>query len=144
MNPPALPYPLAMVICDAVWRDPSTGKHTLLGCFNGIAAASFPTVHPQLAVFVAITEGYGKVPLALRLVDGVEVSRSLSEATVELDFADPMAIAEIAVQFQKLQFDRPGTYRLQLVTGGHLLMERRIVVHESRPQGRPTSLPPGP
>ena len=130
-QPPALPYPLAMVICDAVWRDPSTGKHTLLGCFNGIAASAFPTVHPQLSVFVAITEGYGKVAMALRLVDGVEVSRSLSEANIELDFADPMAIAEIAVQFQKLQFERPGTYRLQLVTAGNLLMERRIVVHEA-------------
>ena len=43
-----------------------------------------------------------------------------------------MAIAEIAVQFQKLHFERPGTYRLQLVTGGNLLMERRILVHEAR------------
>ena len=63
------PFPLAMVICDAVWRDPATGKWTLLGCFSAIEARVFPCFRPNLAVFVSLTDGRGKTPLKLRLVD---------------------------------------------------------------------------
>jgi hypothetical protein len=30
------PYALALVICDAIWHDPGTGKRTILGCFSSI------------------------------------------------------------------------------------------------------------
>jgi hypothetical protein len=33
------PYPLAMVVCDAIWLDPATGKRTILGCFSTIVSS---------------------------------------------------------------------------------------------------------
>lgn len=66
------PYALALVVCDAIWRDPSTGKRTILGCFSAILADEFPATHPGMAVYAAITDGHGTVPIALRLVDADE------------------------------------------------------------------------
>jgi hypothetical protein len=131
-TPPAPPYPLAMVICDAVWRDPATGKYFILGCFSAIGAAAFPTVHPALSVYVAVTEGYGSVSFALRLVDGDNPQEALHESSFDINFSDPRAIAEIAVNFQNLSFTGPGDYRLQLHAGASFLMERRIAVHDLR------------
>ncbi len=121
-----------MVICDAVWRDPATGKYFILGCFSAIGAKAFPTTHPSLAVYVAITEGYGKVPLSLKLVDAQTPPAVLHDSSIEVEFSDPRAIAEIAVHVQNLTFQAPGDYRLQLHAGETFLMERRISVHDVR------------
>ena len=128
--PPALPVPLAMVVCDAVWRDPATGKYFLLGCFSAIGAHSFPIVHPSLAVYIALTDGYGAMPLSLRLVDSS--TRLLHESQMAAEFTDPRAILEIGVQFQHLTFTSAGEYRLQLHAGGSFVMERRVLVQDLR------------
>jgi hypothetical protein len=130
VSPPAPPMPLAMVICDAVWRDPATGKYFLLGCFSAIGAHSFPTVHPSLAVYLALTDGYGALPLILRLVDAE--TRTIHEARVEVDFTDPRAILEIGLNLQHLAFGAAGEYRLQLHAGDTFVLERRLMVHDLR------------
>jgi hypothetical protein len=130
MSMPALPVPLAMVVCDAVWRDPATGKHFLLGCFSAIGAHSFPTTHPTLAIYIALTDGYGKATLVVRLVDSE--SRALLESRMDVDFTDPRAVMEIGLQFQNLTFAGPGEYRLQLHAGDSFVMERRVLVQDLR------------
>jgi hypothetical protein len=121
---------LAMVVCDAVWRDPATGKYFILGCFSAIGSHSFPTVHPSLAVYIALTEGYGKIPLAVRLTD--PQGGTVHESRLEIDFTDPRAIAEIGLQFQNLSFATAGEHRLQLHAGDAFVMERRISVQDLR------------
>lgn len=129
-RPPAPPVVLAMVVCDAVWRDPATGKHFLLGCFSAIGSHSFPTVHPALAVYIALTDGYGAAPLVVRLVD--PEGRTLHESRMEAEFTDPRAILEIGLQVQNLSFEAPGEHRLQLHAGDTFVMERRISVSDLR------------
>ncbi len=129
-QPPALPVPLAMVVCDAVWRDPGTGKHFLLGCFSAIGAREFPTVHPNLAVYLALTDGYGALELVLALAD--PSGRVAHESKVAVEFPDPRTIVEISVQVQNLTFAGPGEHRLQLHGGGSFIMERRILVQDLR------------
>jgi len=122
------PYPLAMVVCDAIWRDPGTGKHTLLGLFSGIQAKEFPAKHGLLALFVALTDGHGKTRIGLRLVDAEEKRKPLFDGSQEVDFVDPRAIVEISFHVSNLLFEEPAEYRFQLFGGGELLMERRILV----------------
>src|SRR5436305_596684 len=58
------PVPMAIVICDQIIEDRLTGKKTLVGLFNSIAARSFPCTHATMSVFVSLTEGRGKYKLA--------------------------------------------------------------------------------
>lgn len=37
----AEPYCLAMVLCDAVHRDPATAKHFVMGTFSSVGATDF-------------------------------------------------------------------------------------------------------
>ncbi len=122
------PYPLAMVICDAIWRDPGTGKRVLLGLFSMLQVREFPATHPMMAVHVALTDGHGKVKMRLRLVDANEEGQPLFEGVEEVDFADPMTIAEIDFGITNIRFEMPGEYRLQLLAGDEPLMERKIFV----------------
>ena len=108
------PYPLAMVICDAVWRSPATGKWTLLGCFSSIASANFPCKHHLLSIFVSLSDGRGKTPVRLCLIDPADEDKPLAELALEVEFTDPRMVADLQFQFSDLSFPQPGEYRFQL------------------------------
>jgi hypothetical protein len=121
------PYPLAMVICDLAWRDPATGKITLLGCFSAVSASDFPVSIFSLGLYIALTDGRGKIPIRIRIVDVDESREPIFESEVEFDFADPRVIAEICLNMPGLTFPEPGEYRCQAFAGSDFLIERRIV-----------------
>jgi hypothetical protein len=131
------PYALAMVICDAIWKDPGSGKRTILGCFSTILAQKFPASHPILAVYVAVTDGHGKVPLSLRLVDAKDDENTLFSADGEGQFPDPRAVLELDFHIPGLVFPEPGEYRFQLWAGDEMLITRRLAVTQ-------IPLPPSP
>ena len=88
------PCAIALVVCDAIWRDPGTGKRTILGCFSTIYARKFPAVHSLLSVYAAICDGHGKVPVSLRLVDVDEQLDPLFELKGEATFRDPREVVD--------------------------------------------------
>jgi hypothetical protein len=131
------PYALAMVISDAIWRDPGSGKRTILGCFSVLFARRFPAVHPIMAVYAVLTDGRGKVPIKLRVVDVDEENVPLFEANGEVVFADPRATVEIDMHIQGIRFPRPGDYRFQLFAGGEFVLERRLLVVQISDEKKP-------
>ena len=58
-----VPDVLAMLVCDQIITDRLTGKQSLIGMFSKVHAVAFPATHPQLCVFVALTDGHGKTEL---------------------------------------------------------------------------------
>jgi hypothetical protein len=123
------PYPLAIIICDGIWRDPYTGKCTLLGTFSALGGKRFPLVHPILSVYISITDGRGKIPLRLELVDVDEQREPIFSMEEEVEFADPRMICEVNFQAAGIQFPESGEYRLKLFANNEFLIERRIVVY---------------
>ncbi|MDB4786638.1 hypothetical protein OAL44_03355 [Planctomycetaceae bacterium] len=122
------PFPLAMVICDFIYRDPYTGKYTLTGTFSAITGKDFPLHHPHLYVYAALTGGRGKIPLRIELKSADE---EITIKTIDEEFefpSDPRAIAEIAFGFQGLVFPKADEYRLALYANNEFMVERRILV----------------
>ncbi len=136
---PPVPMALAMVVCDAIYQDPSTKKCTLLGTFSTITARRFPVVHAQLAVHVALTDGHGNVRIKLALVGEDETLPPLFAGEGVIHFADPRVVAELNFQLSNVAFPRPGAYRFQLFGNDQLLMERRLLVMQG---GQMPSEPP--
>ena len=143
-NKPA-PDVLALIVCDQIITDRLTGKQSLIGMFSKIHARGFPVAHPQLSVFVAMTEGYGETEFAIRLVDANDARPPIVEGRGKVRFKDPRAIANLALQFHGLTFPEPGEYRVQLDSGGELLREARLeLIHLKRPPKKPDAGLPGP
>jgi hypothetical protein len=122
------PVALAMILCDAIHVDPGTGKRTLLGLFSVLFAREFPVTHPLMAVYTCLTECHGKVPFTLRIVDVNEEREPVFEVSDEIDIGDPLGVAELDFRIGGLVFSAPGEYRCQLLSAGHPLIERRIIV----------------
>ena len=120
------PDVLSMIVCDQIITDRMTGKQSLIGMFSKVHARRFPVSHPQLSVFVALTEGYGEIDMVIRIVDANDMRPPIVEGKGRVNFKTPRAIAHLALQFHGLVFPEPGAYRVQLYCDGALLREARL------------------
>ena len=136
------PDVLSLIVCDQIITDRVTGKVSLIGMFAAVHSPRFPVTHPQICVYVALTEGRGKTPIKIRIVDANEARKPIVEGNGVVDFKDPRAIANLALQFHGLRFPEPGQYRVQIWAGSSLLREARLhLLTAKMPPGAPR--PPG-
>ncbi len=131
-----VPDVLSMIVCDQIITDRLTGKQSIIGMFSKIHARGFPAAHPQLCVYVALTEGYGETELTIRVVDANDARPPIVEGRGKVRFHDPRAIANLVLQFHGLTFPEPGEYRVQLYSGGELLREARLELAKLKPRPR--------
>jgi hypothetical protein len=134
------PVVLDLIICDQIITDRITGKQSLIGMYRRIHATNFPTVYPQMCVFVSLNEGYGQVELMIRIVDANEERKPLVEGRGKVEFQTPRAITNLVLQFHGLRIPEPGEYRVQIWAGTSLLREARLEVLQAQP--RPPQQPP--
>ena len=125
---PQPPIALAMVVSDAIWTDPGSGKKTILGTFSTIFGTEFPLVMPQIAIYLALTDAEGEVALNLRIVDVDEARAPVWEQEIKPAFPDKIAIAEGVMVFYGAAFPEPGEYRIQLLQDHEIIIERRLLV----------------
>jgi hypothetical protein len=125
MHRPA-PDVLAMLVCDQIITDRLTGKQSLIGMFSKVHAGAFPATHPQLCVFVALTDGHGRTELTIRIVDSNDERPPIVEGKGVVEFSNPRNIANLSLQFHGLTFPEPGEYRVQLWCADELLREARL------------------
>jgi len=137
------PDVIALLVCDQIITDRLTGKQSLIGMFSKVHAVGFPATHPQLAVFVALTDGHGRTELTIRIVDSNDARPPIVEGRGGVDFKNPRAIANLALQFHGLTFPAPGEYSVQLWSGSELLREARLELVQIPPP-RPVQPPPAP
>ena len=131
------PSGLAIVICDQIIEDKLTGKKSLIGIFNQIGTQSFPCRHPQICVFVSLTEGRGQSAARLRIVHD-ESSQVVAEVNGTIQFPDINAVVELNFNLVGLTFPEPGMYSIEFYCDDALILERRFnVTHIKPPQGPP-------
>ncbi len=131
------PDVLSLIVCDQIITDRVTGKVSLIGMFSAVHAPRFPVSHPQICVYVALTDGRGKTPITIRIVDANEARKPLVEGKGVVEFKDPRMIANLALQFHGLTFPEAGQYRVQIWSGTSLLREARLHLLKTKMPPRP-------
>jgi hypothetical protein len=121
---PLFPKVLALVVADYTHTDPRTGANSLYNVFDGLAAPSFP-VAKALAVFLQLTNLRAPSSLRLRLIDADEERPPLLERDFALPALPPLHVQSVALN-DAVIFPAPGSYRLQLLAGDELLLERAL------------------
>jgi hypothetical protein len=135
MSDKPAPIGLAIVICDQIIEDKLTGKKSLIGIFNQIGAQNFPCRHPQVCVFVSLTEGRGQCVARLRIVHD-ESNHVVAEVNGQIQFPDVHTVVELNFNLVGLTFPDPGVYSIEFYCDDSLVLERRFhVVHIKPPQG---------
>jgi hypothetical protein len=121
------PHVLALVLCDAVHRDPVTGKNSLLGTFSTVTARSFPATHATMCAYVALTDGVGRQQIEFRLTPAGRTDAPIAAASFDLDFDDSRMTFEVVVRLTDVVVPAPGEYRIVLACGDEVLLERRMI-----------------
>jgi hypothetical protein len=124
------PYCLAMILCDNVHIDSTTGKQTILGTFSTVGANQFPT-KASFAVYYAITDAEGSFDLLFRMVDSKHGFDEKSTPVFEIAFTNqspsPLAVIEGRLYVANAILPEPGVYHCELLAGENVLMSRRLV-----------------
>ena len=129
MPNPSLPPPvvLALLLAEHLDVDPYTRKYTVHRVTNVVPAAGFPAEVETLWAFVVLSELSREVELLVRVVTADETDELAAQA-VPLAAPDPLAVAEVGALLRAVVFPEPGQYRVQVVVGGEVIAERRLLL----------------
>jgi hypothetical protein len=122
------PTPLSLFVCERVIVDAMTGQHSLMSSLPHIQASAFPVAVPSIFVYAEFTNGRGATLLTVRVIDVNEEREPVFGATVQVQMEDPLAVSNLTIGLQNVVFPEAGEYRVQVLAGPVLLIERRLVV----------------
>ncbi|MBU0616089.1 MAG: hypothetical protein KKI02_00060, partial [Planctomycetes bacterium] len=129
------PSPIALVVCDNVYREAS-GKTALVGLFDRIIAPKFPITHPQLCIYAAVTDIQPGTRFRIRIVHG-----ETDDVVAELqgpppEQAGPTTVCDFTFMLRGLKFKDPGQYFIQFWGNEYLLLQRSFNVEQAKqPRG---------
>jgi hypothetical protein len=99
------------------------GKLNVLGVFDRLAAATFPTVHPKMVFAFRVQAEYADMgrtfPVRVRLVDedgGVLFQADMEMGAPQVQPGDFITANQV-LALVGVMFPRPGTYKFELTIG---------------------------
>jgi hypothetical protein len=129
------PRCLTLILCDVLIMDRVTNKPSIVGATINLDAPGFPAIAGPLWVFTEFTNGHGRFDFTLRIMDPAE--QPVFQSGFQIMLANPLDIANMAVQIAQIKLPRPGTYRLEIVDkDGVPQIDRRLNVRQV-PAGAP-------
>lgn len=119
---PQVPIVNAMLLCEHVHRDSSSGKYTLLGVFDEVRVSRPAVDIETFAVYLNLTNMRGRYSLDLRWLHGDTEEELARAGAVEMfEVSDPLSRVEIVARGSGLPVTGPGRYVLRLrINGRHL------------------------
>jgi hypothetical protein len=131
--PPEDPVVNAMLMCDHVHRDRSTGKYTLLGLFDAVRPTGYPGAITGVGVYLKLTNMRGAYNLSLAWVRGdseAELARVPTPPVIRV--TDPLARVEVPIHVSTpLPVPEPGRYLLRLYANARHVQDLAIIATES-------------
>ena len=137
--PRPLPKPVlhAAVLCDKAIAERVTNKWTLVGTFTTIYSNNFPAVHPELALYLCVSDAEGRYPLSVEIDHlGVETTKTVlvpPEAGAAWTAHNRLEVYEEAFLLRGLTFHATGKYMLRVLLDGHVVGEKPIWVKAGQP-----------
>ena len=133
------PIALAMIVCDNIHIDPSTGNRTLLGTISVCKCSNYPKVRPLICVYLVFTECYGPFEFAIQVVHANEELSPIfaQKGKITAPLNEPLAVVELDLRLSNIKFPSPGEYRFQFLCRDAVVCERRITIVD--PTARPTA-----
>ena len=135
---PVPPNVSTFVTCDAIARDPNSGKATLYGVFNQVFAEKFPSGTVPFSLYASIAGGQGKHALAFEVLDP-KGNRVLLEGEQDTTFSvdcDPSSGGELLAR-GAISFKTVGDYDFVIRSGRKRLAIRTIKVVRRAQKSKP-------
>lgn len=125
------PESVSLILCDAVYSEPATGKLTILGTIDIIHHNAFPCSYPCLFAFVELTKGQGEADVTLKVTrlpaDKPEPETIATfQPPQKVVFEDPRQVVKTLFNATSVVFPEPGEYRFTIEWNGEFVAQRRL------------------
>lgn len=107
-----VPVLVAILICDTACTDRSTGKHTLVGLWDRLTVAQFPTKRP-ITLFMRLTDAAGYYKFEIKYVQ-LSSGKVLAKAEGDLQALDRLKSSTLIMDFPPLAIPEEGRYEFQI------------------------------
>ena len=129
---PVAPVVLTLLLCEKVIVDARTQQYSLVGLVSNVNASRFPVRSPNLCIFTEVTGGHGVTGLTVRIVDVDERREPVVKLDLKLNLENPLAVTQFVFGMPPLVFPEPGDYRLQALSAGSRLLEKRLILRKAK------------
>jgi len=125
------PLPVAILLCDQVITESNTGKKSLIGVFDRIAANSFPIVHGRAAIYIRMADAEGSYDVEIQYVK-VCTQDVLNQATgrVEAHGIDRYRETDFAIPIGAIEIPEPGEYEFRVLLNGRFFQRARFTAEK--------------
>ena len=122
----------AMLICDYVITEHSTGKKSLIGVFESIGTAQFPCLHNALFVYIKLTDAHGNYRFRLELID-LKTNNEIGNGEIpdEIEIDSPLRTHELVFHLQGLRFQHAGEYEFRIFGNDKIFGQKSFWVTET-------------
>ncbi|MBI3854958.1 MAG: hypothetical protein HY293_04625 [Planctomycetes bacterium] len=110
----------SFLIADSVIHDRMTGKWSIIGVFDRITAARFPTFHSPLAFYLKFGDAEGHYRLKVELRDGEDRRVGVIEG-IQLEVKIPGQAVDLGFPAPPLWLEKTGKYQFQLFANDEYL-----------------------
>jgi hypothetical protein len=118
---PDKPQLLCWLTCDAVYVDPTSGKHTLLGVFSNLKAPTFPVHHKSMIWFLTLTDvSVGEHNLKISISLPMDEPKKIVERVFHSQ--SPAHRINLVNEINNLAFETPGNYSIQIEIDDQMLL----------------------
>lgn len=107
-----VPILVAVLVCDVAAADPTTGKKNLIGIFDRVNVAKFPTQR-SMSVYMKLTDAEGNYKIEVRYVQ-VSSGQTLAQAVGEAQFRSRLGSSDFFLSFPPLAIPSEGRYEFQV------------------------------
>lgn len=129
------PTPIALVVCDSIYSDPS-GKAALVGLFNNINVQTFPARHSRMAVFVSLTGLRDESTAQLKIVHSETHKPVLAAKGQFPNGTNPLMVVDLHFILNNVTFPEAGRYYIEFWSNDHLIVQRPFEVQEIAKNGK--------
>ena len=125
------PMGLALLLCDTIIEDRSTGKKSLIGLFSQIHAPKLPCIHPSMTMLVSMTGGQGEYP-CLITCEHPDLDKPVFSLPCKMKFENPFQVVDYVFQLKAVRFPLPNKYSINVKIDDYLVMTRPLLVQAKK------------
>lgn len=130
------PRVCALLFCDRVQPDNSTGKTTIFGVFDRVMSTAFPSQQPEFGVYFNLTGMNGEYQFSLQISVLEEDDAGAEKILLDVPFpqkfksVDPLRRLVSGINVNGMVWPRAGRYTLRLLYNGKTADEATLVVEQ--------------
>lgn len=122
-SPPPDPHVTALVLCDHVYEDPTTGKHMLLGTTTRFRIQHVaPSICPEIGLYVRATSMRGRYSFTVQLFSAdQELPLGTPTFLDSIATTDPLEEFQTSANYRDIRVPAPGRYVVRLLANGRAI-----------------------